>query len=206
MAAVVSTTAATDVGREMHELVADLYPLCRSITGDGVRETLRRVAKQVPLGRIAEPRSSVYRLLSSIQDPGDVERFVSDRLGKLLTPLKREDSPFSAGERSPRGAIFVEPELVAEVEFTEWTSAGILRHPSYKGLREDKAAREVVREDLPPPVLDKSASAKRSRKGGPGTARPGRARSTCCGRPSRPGPSPARPRSGPWRSSTSSSR
>jgi aminopeptidase-like protein len=49
MAAVVSTTAATDVGREMHELVADLYPLCRSITGDGVRETLRRVAKQVPL-------------------------------------------------------------------------------------------------------------------------------------------------------------
>ena len=36
-------------GREMHDLVAELYPLCRSITGDGVRETLRRVAKHVPL-------------------------------------------------------------------------------------------------------------------------------------------------------------
>ena len=69
-----------------------------------------------------------------------------DRLGKLLKPLEREDSPFNAGEPPPRGAVFVEPELVAEVEFSEWTSAGILRHPSYKGLREDKAAGEVVRE------------------------------------------------------------
>jgi bifunctional non-homologous end joining protein LigD len=69
-----------------------------------------------------------------------------DRLGKLLAPLKREDSPFTAGEPPPRGAVFVEPELVAEIEFGDWTSAGVLRHPSYKGLREDKAAREVVRE------------------------------------------------------------
>jgi bifunctional non-homologous end joining protein LigD len=128
-------------------------------------------------------------LLVGVYEPGGALRYAGrvgtgftdselDRLGKLLTPLKREDSPFSAGEHPPRGAIFVEPELVAEVEFTEWTSAGILRHPSYKGLREDKAAREVVREDLPPPVVDKPASAKRSRKGGPGTARPGVARSS----------------------------
>ena len=48
--------------------------------------------------------------------------------------------------------MFVRPELVAEVEFTEWTSAGVLRHPSYKGLREDKDAREVVREDMPQPA------------------------------------------------------
>ncbi len=75
-----------------------------------------------------------------------------DRLGKLLEPLQREDSPFTAGERPPRGAVFVRPELVAEVEFTEWTSAGVLRHPSYKGLREDKDAREVVREDTPQPA------------------------------------------------------
>ncbi len=71
-----------------------------------------------------------------------------DRLGKLLAPLRREDSPFTAGERLPRETVFVEPRLVAEIEFSAWTSAGSLRHPSYKGLREDKEASEVVREDF----------------------------------------------------------
>jgi len=41
---------------------------------------------------------------------------------------------------------WVEPKLVAEIEFTEWTADGALRHPSFQGLREDKEAREVVRE------------------------------------------------------------
>ena len=45
-----------------------------------------------------------------------------------------------------RGAIWVRPQLVAEVEFTEWTPDGRLRHPSFKGLREDKQARSVVKE------------------------------------------------------------
>jgi bifunctional non-homologous end joining protein LigD len=72
-----------------------------------------------------------------------------DRLAKLLGPLRREDSPFTAGEKPPRGAIFCEPRLVAEIEFSEWTARGILRHPSYKGLRDDKPATEVVREDAP---------------------------------------------------------
>ena len=51
------------------------------------------------------------------------------------------------GRSRPKGANWVEPRLVAEVEFTEWTREGILRHPSYKGLRDDKDPREVVRED-----------------------------------------------------------
>ncbi len=67
------------------------------------------------------------------------------RLAGLLEPLAREGSPF-AGRQPPRGAHFVEPELVCEVEFAEWTRAGTLRHPSYRGLREDKPAGEVVRE------------------------------------------------------------
>jgi aminopeptidase-like protein len=40
---------AVDVGREMHQLVAELYPICRSITGNGVRETLRRISQHIPL-------------------------------------------------------------------------------------------------------------------------------------------------------------
>lgn len=68
-----------------------------------------------------------------------------ERLADLLKPLARKHSPFT-GPQPPKGAHFVEPKLVCEVEFTEWTRAGTLRHPSYKGLREDKPPTEVVRE------------------------------------------------------------
>ena len=68
------------------------------------------------------------------------------RLAERLEPLRRSDSPFT-GRQPPRNAIFAEPRLVAEVEFSEWTSAGTLRHPSFKGLREDKDPEEVVREE-----------------------------------------------------------
>jgi bifunctional non-homologous end joining protein LigD len=71
-----------------------------------------------------------------------------ERLSGLLAPLAREGSPFGSGERPPRETVFCEPSLVAEVEFAEWTSAGSIRHPSYKGLREDKDPLQVVREDL----------------------------------------------------------
>ena len=67
------------------------------------------------------------------------------RLLKLLEPLRRELSPF-AGRQPERAAIFVEPELVAEVGFAEWTDTGTMRHPGYRGLREDRPARDVVRE------------------------------------------------------------
>ena len=58
-----------------------------------------------------------------------------DRLAALLE--ERSDSPFEAATALPRNATFVQPTHVAEVEFTEWTSDGLLRHPSYKGLREE---------------------------------------------------------------------
>ena len=45
-----------------------------------------------------------------------------------------------------RFAVWAEPVLVVEVAFTEWTTAGRLRAPSYKGLRDDKEPREVIRE------------------------------------------------------------
>ena len=70
------------------------------------------------------------------------------RLTRLLRLLEPLAGPTARSPRSRRlkEAIWVEPELVAEVAFTEWTGAGILRHPSYKGLRDDKDPREVVRE------------------------------------------------------------
>jgi bifunctional non-homologous end joining protein LigD len=76
-----------------------------------------------------------------------------ERLLGLLHRLERPDSPFPVPPKMPRvrkaDVVWVEPKLVAEVEFSEWTHDGHLRQPSYQGLREDKAARDVRRE-LPP--------------------------------------------------------
>jgi bifunctional non-homologous end joining protein LigD len=47
---------------------------------------------------------------------------------------------------SAKGVHWLKPQLVAEIRFTEWTKDGVLRHPSFLGLREDKAASDVVRE------------------------------------------------------------
>jgi DNA ligase D-like protein (predicted ligase) len=66
-------------------------------------------------------------------------------LSRALEPLRRDQSPFADAIRE-RQATWVAPELVAEVGFSEWTCDGRLRHPRFLGLREDKAAREVVRE------------------------------------------------------------
>ncbi|HWC47800.1 MAG TPA: DNA ligase D [Solirubrobacterales bacterium] len=68
-----------------------------------------------------------------------------------LAPLERKTSPFGAGPKPPKGAQFVEPRLVAEIEFRELTKEGILRHSAYKGMREDKAADEVVLEQATDP-------------------------------------------------------
>jgi bifunctional non-homologous end joining protein LigD len=78
-----------------------------------------------------------------------------DRLGALLQPIERAKSPFDAPVQAkpPRGAVWVEPRYVAEVEFREWTQGGQLRAPSYKGLRDDKAPEEVVAEGGPAVVI-----------------------------------------------------
>jgi bifunctional non-homologous end joining protein LigD len=72
-------------------------------------------------------------------------RATLEDLQQHLEPLRRDASPF-ADEVKERAVSWVEPELVAQVGFSEWTGDGRLRHPRFLGLREDKPAREVVRE------------------------------------------------------------
>jgi bifunctional non-homologous end joining protein LigD len=67
-------------------------------------------------------------------------------LGRRLRELERDDPPFADVHPIPRGTHWAEPELVAQIGFSEWTRDGRLRHPRYLGLRDDKPADEVVRE------------------------------------------------------------
>jgi DNA ligase D-like protein (predicted ligase) len=69
-----------------------------------------------------------------------------EELGGRLRELERDDPPFADVHPIPRGTHWVEPELVAQIGFSEWTRDGRLRHPRYLGLRDDKPAGEVVRE------------------------------------------------------------
>jgi bifunctional non-homologous end joining protein LigD len=88
-----------------------------------------------------------------------------EKLLDKLRPLKRDTSPFREVPKMPKvrkaDVIWVEPKLVCEVEFAEWTHDGRLRAPSYKGLREDKAAEEVRREE---PITDRVRKGSRELK------------------------------------------
>jgi bifunctional non-homologous end joining protein LigD len=72
-----------------------------------------------------------------------------DRLARRLEQDRVAASPAADAPRM-RDARWVEPRLVAEVAFTEWTADGKLRHPSFQGLRDDKAPEECVREEPAP--------------------------------------------------------
>ncbi len=108
-------------------------------------------------------RARIGALLVGYHDDGGVLRYAGRvgsglgeaelrRVAERLAPLERAATPFT-GRQPPKESIFVSPEVVVEVAFTEWTRQGMLRHPIYKGLREDVTAAEVTREpagaDLP---------------------------------------------------------
>lgn len=75
------------------------------------------------------------------------DRGTLELLYERLVPLHRASSPFAPGPVPTAGVRWVSPTLVAEIGFSEWTSAGMLRHPRFMGLREDKPAKEVRKED-----------------------------------------------------------
>ncbi len=99
--------------------------------------------------------------------------FDDNTLRTLRTTLEKLEQTKPAFVNPPRGAEarrshWVKPSLVAEVSFTEWTSEGTLRHPSFQGLRTDKKAAEVVREQ--------AERGSTPAKGSLAASRPGRAR------------------------------
>src|SRR6185503_16793350 len=101
---------------------------------------------------------------------------------------------------------WVEPHLVAQVAFTGWTEEGVLRHPSFKGLREDKAASEVTREvpEPPPGPAKKPAKtrAKAATKASPAKRAAASKRTASKRAPAKPAAAPAPKRTAPATSST----
>jgi len=117
--------------------------------------------QELVIGGYTEPRGSRVQfgaLLVGYYDPDGALRyagkvgtgfdhFALGDIGARLRALERDGSPFAdPGAIRERGVHWVAPELVGEVGFTEWTDAGRLRHPRFQGLRDDKSAREVFRE------------------------------------------------------------
>jgi ATP-dependent DNA ligase len=114
--------------------------------------------QELVIGGFTEPEGSRhdfgalivgYHSDESLHYAGKVGTGFSDstlaRLGARLRDLEIGQSPFTDGPDDDE-SHWVEPVLVAEFGFTEWTEAGLLRHPRYLGLRTDKPAEEVVRE------------------------------------------------------------
>ena len=116
--------------------------------------------------RGAGRRADTFGALVLAVNEGDELRYVGnvgtgfddaeiDKLLRLLRPLHRDTPPFTVAPKMPRvrkGDVqWVEPQLVAQVRFGEWTHDDHLRHPAYLGIREDKSAGEVTREQ---PIAD----------------------------------------------------
>jgi bifunctional non-homologous end joining protein LigD len=94
-----------------------------------------------------------YKNGSGLAYAGKVGTGFNDRLlvdlRKRLEGLEQDGTPFAdfPARLKPRLAHWVKPELVGQVEFSNWTDDGRLRHPSFQGLREDKPARNVTRDE-----------------------------------------------------------
>ena len=116
--------------------------------------------QELVIGGYTEPQGSRHglgALLVGYHDHGGLRYagkvgtgFTAKVLAQLHDELSRistDTSPFTDAQDVPRrGVHWVRPRTVAQIGFTEWTEAGRLRHPRYQGLRRDKDARDVVRE------------------------------------------------------------
>ena len=127
--------------------------------------------QEVVIGGFTEPRGSrkyLGSLLVGVYEKGiftyvghsgggiaDEDR---KQLAERLTRLERATSPFTVEPKPNAPVHWVRPELVCEMEFTEWTHDGSMRHPEYKGLRNDKSPNEVHKERPKKAAFEKGAA------------------------------------------------
>ena len=123
----------------------------------------------------SKEKGSVGALLIGYYEDGDLiyagkvgtgfDSATRRQLRKSLNGLEGRDSPFkSVPGTARRGAHWAKPQLVAEIAYSNWTRDGVLRHPSFQGLRMDKPA-ETISRDKAKPVAKAAKSSSRPAKG-----------------------------------------
>ena len=104
------------------------------------RTSKRYASRKVTVGDHAGRGSGCGR------GPRLVAKALIRRRDRVLGTHKQDRPPFDRGKLPRAGVHWVQPRLVAEVGFSEWTTDGQLRHPRFQGLRDDKDPADVVRE------------------------------------------------------------
>jgi len=148
----------------------------QAVRGRNWQKVKCALEQEFVIGGYTDPqgaRSGFGALLLGVHDGGDLRYcgkvgtgFDEALLGSLTAKLRKlatDAPPFVNPPTGAEGrrAHWVEPKLVGQVSFTEWTRDGTLRHPAFRGLREDKAARDVVRE-APAHIADDAPSGPRT--------------------------------------------
>ena len=132
----------------------------------GWSESDKRLGFRSLLLAVKEGRKLTYVGKVGTGFSGELIRELMER----MRPLAVDKAPVEVPRADRKGAHYLKPELVAEIAYTEFTDDGILRHPSFLGLREDKPAKDVVLEEPQKLKATEKKSNRKAKKKGAATA------------------------------------